>query len=348
MGEPRVISFKCKCFRELGPRFVYPRNDTVEEVVRFRVESLQTSLNYNFRPDISQETLNAVDTKDARGTLVRQVVQKYGPVSVRPSRIHTGQRIGLTCPIRRLGQLIRVYVEWFETPDPKEELVFEGQHTGDDYLINLTFVAPRMPKDRVCLVRVDYDGFTIRRMAWSNGDKISRDWKIVNQAGEVPDYCCPNNRNTDTCAESSFGSYNDYSGDPCRVVLLKFITASGIVNGTFVETTTTQRLDFKDESSISVEVLDMIWGVKRDYTRKVVKKTLTGPTVINLSKYRRPQGVLPIHNIWTLEEVGYYGVERPVVFNYGKIVNGELVGLPDSWSPPPYSYIGYMNLTLRC
>ena len=352
MGEPRSISFKCKCFKYLGERFVYPRNDTISESVRFKVESLQTSVNYHFKPDIPQELLNVVDVEEQGEKIVRQVVQKYGPLSIRPSRIHSGQRIGVTCPIKRLGQLIKVYVEWFESPDSKEEPVFTGYHTGDDYLINLTFIAPRMPKNRTALVRVDYDGVTIRRMVWSNGDKVSRDWKIPNRATTVRSYCCPTNTNPGPCSESSLGSYNDYNGDSCRVVILKFVTTSGLINGTIVRSPVVSELEFSiDGVPISqqiTQILDAIWGVKRDYTKISFSDRLVGPSSIDLRGYKKPKEVLPIHNKWTLEEVGYYGVERPVVYNYGNIVNGELVGLPDVWSPPVYGYTGYMNLTLRC
>jgi len=354
MGDPRSISFKCKCFKYLGSRFVYPRNDTVTEEVEFKVESLQTSLKYNFRPPIPDELLNIVDVEEQNESIVRQVVQKYGPVSVRPSRIHTGQRVGVTCPIKRLGQLIRVYVEWFESPESKEYMVFQGYHTGNDYLINLTFIAPRMPKNRTALIRIDYDGVTIRRMVWSNGDKVSRDWKVNNNAINVRNYCCPDNTNTGACSESSYGSYNDYRGDACRVVILKFVTSSGIVNGSVVRTPVVTELDFPalygviPVSADVVRLLDAIWGIKRDYTKVTFSERLVGQTSINLSKYRKPPEVLPIHTKWTLEEVGYYGVERPVVYNYGDIINGELVGLPSVWSPPVYGYTGYMNLTLRC
>ena len=279
MPDPRVISFKCKCFRLLGRRFIYPRNDTVTESISFNVESLQTSLSYHFRPTVEE-------------------TEKIGPLSIRPSRVHSGQKVAVSFFAGFSENPISIYFDWFETDGFKEVQVWDGVGSG---MVNVQLTVPRLPKDRFMEVRVECGSSTIRKPIWSNGDKISRDWKLINSSTVNKNYCCPNNVGPQgSCEEVSYYTY-DSSDDVCRYVALSFVTQNGLVNGS---------------------------------------------RVVDLSEFKNSG--LPVHNKWSLEETGYYGEERPVVYAWGDIVNGELVGLPDFWTPPNYGYAGYMNLVLRC
>jgi hypothetical protein len=281
MPNPRVISFKCKCFRTLGRRFVYPRNDVIKESIRFDVESLQTSSKYYFGPPSGN------------------ISQKIGPLSARPSRIHSGQRVAIAFPSGPVGGKIKVYLGWFEIPAPIEIKMWEGASVST--ITEIVLDMPTIPKDRWLELRIECNGVVISKPIWSNGSKIEGRWNSNYPAVDVDDYCCRGSGGDGSVDEPSHYTYNDVGGDICRVVALTFVTLNGIINGS---------------------------------------------NIINLSNYRNVG--LPIHTRWSIEEVGYYGLERPVVYNWGEIVNGELIGLPDHWSPPVYGYTGYMNLTLRC
>jgi hypothetical protein len=281
MPDPRVISFKCKCFRLLGRRFVYPRNDTVTESVRFDVESLQTSASYHFKPNVEESN-------------------KAGPLTVRPTRIHSGQKIAISFFAGFSEVPIAVYFDWFDITSFKEVQVWDGVGSG---MMNIQLAAPRLPKDRLMGIRVECGSTTLRKPIWSNGDKISRDWKLSNSATVNKNYCCPDNvGDQNSCEEVSYYTYDTDGSDlVCRNVLFAFTTLNGLVNGS---------------------------------------------GIVDLSEYKNSG--LPIHTKWSLEEIGYYGEERPVVYKWGDVIDGVLVGLPDFWTPPNYGYPGYMNLVLRC
>jgi len=283
MPDPRVISFKCKCFRILGKRFVYPRNDVTKESIKFEVESLQTSSKYHFG---SNTTL--------------AIGQKIGPLSARPSRVHSGQKISVSFPSESFGNGIRVFLGWFDLQNPMDHLLWQG--VSKIGVMDLTIDLPTLPKDKWLELRVEQGDLVISKSLWSNGDKIEGRWNSSNPATVLGDYCCGGNvEHIESHNDFSYHSYENFVGDPCRVVAVAFTVLNGLINGS---------------------------------------------DSISLSGFSNSG--LPIHNKWSIEEVGYYGMERPVVYKWGNVIDGRLIGLPDSWSPPVYRFTGYMNLTLRC
>jgi hypothetical protein len=283
MPDPRVISFKCKCFRILGKRFVYPRNDVTKESIKFEVESLQTSSKYHFG---SNTTL--------------AIGQKIGPLSARPSRVHSGQKISVSFPSESFGNDIRVFLGWFDLQNPMDHLLWQG--VSKIGVMDLTIDLPTLPRDKWLELRVEQGDLVISKSLWSNGDKIEGRWNSSNPAAVLGDYCCGGNvEHSESHNDFSYHSYENFVGDPCRVVAVAFTVLNGLINGS---------------------------------------------DSIPLSGFSNSG--LPIHNKWSIEEVGYYGMERPVVYKWGNVIDGRLIGLPDSWSPPVYGFTGYMNLTLRC
>jgi hypothetical protein len=233
-------------------------------------------------------------------------VDKVGPLSVRPSRVYSGQKIALSFNAGLSENPIRVYFGWFETGGFRDVQVWEG--TGSR-MLSIQLTSPRLPKDRLMEIRVECGNNTIRKPIWSNGDKISRDWKLENYAVFKRSYCCSNNVGKERLCEGV--SYGESYDDKCKTVILAF---------------TTPALSYSPDATVYVVDLS-------EYQNLIIRN-------INLSGLT--------YTKWSLEEVGYYGEERPVVYKYGNVVNDELIGLPDFWTPPALGYVGYMHLTLRC
>jgi hypothetical protein len=278
MPDPRVVSFKCKCFRILGRRFVYPRNDVIKESVKFNIESLQTSAKFHFGPDLTTS-------------------QKVGPLSASPSRVYSGQKVLVSFPSGPEGNPIAIHLGWFGLSDPIR--IWEG--VGKGGITDVVVEIPTVPKDKWLELSVECGNSIISMPIWSNGNKIEGKWNLNHPSSVVADYCGSNNGEDSSVEELSYYTYNDVEGDVCRMVALSFVTINGTINGA---------------------------------------------DVVSLANFRNVG--LPVHTKWSIEEVGYYGMERPVVYEWGDVINGELIGLPDFWSPPVYGYTGYMNLTLRC